>query len=94
MINIISKNNSKKCFLSTKLAYYKLKLKDQNTWTGIMAAENFTSFLLGMRRYTYLPIQYYHDTWVPKRYVWAPKNIFFFFKNLDSTSIAIQCCNV
>ncbi len=58
-----------------------------------MAAENVTSFLLGMRRYTYLPIQYYHDTWVPKRYVSAPKNIFF-FKNLDSTSIAIQCCNV
>ncbi len=24
---------------------------------------------LGMGRYTYLPIRYYHDTWVPIRYV-------------------------
>ncbi len=48
--------------------------------------------LLGIRdgytyRYTYLPIRYYHDTWVPIRYVLR-------FKNFDSTSIAIRYCNV
>ncbi len=46
--------------------------------------------IIGMGRYTYLPIRYYHDTWVPIRYVlW-----FFFFKNFDSTSIVIRYCYV
>ncbi len=38
--------------------------------------------------YTYLPIRYYHDTWVPIRYALR------FFKNFDSTSIAIRYCCV
>ncbi len=46
-------------------------------------------YLLGMGRYTYLPIQYYHDTWVPIRYV-----LRFFLKNFDSTSIAFRYCCV
>ncbi len=48
--------------------------------------------ILGMGRYTYLPIRYYPDTWVPIRYV---LRFIYFFKIFDSTSIAIQycCCN-
>ncbi len=46
---------------------------------------------LGMGRYTYLPIRYYHDTWVPIRYV---LQLFIFFKNFVSTSIAFRYCYV
>ncbi len=35
-----------------------------------------------MGRYTYLPIRYYHDTWVPIRYV-----LWFFFKKFLRISI-------
>ncbi len=48
-----------------------------------------SSYYLGMGRYTYLPIRYYHDTRVPIRYV-----LRFFFKNFDSTNIAIRYCFV
>ncbi len=46
-----------------------------------------------MGRYTYLPIRYYHDTWVSiqlKKKIY----IYFFFTNFDSTSIAIRYCYV
>ncbi len=43
-----------------------------------------------MGRYTYLPIRYYHDTWVTIRYVLH----LYVFKNVNSTSIVIRYSNV
>ncbi len=51
-------------------------------------------YIVGMGRYTYLPIRYYHDTWVPIRYVLRFYLIFLGKKNLDSSSIAIRYCYV
>ncbi len=42
-----------------------------NSFAKVLARSEFylNAHTLGMGRYTYLPIQYYHDTWVPIRYV-------------------------
>ncbi len=53
-------------------------------WLISLCCDNFVVFQLGMEQNTYLPIRYYHDTWVP----WVP----IFLKNLDYKSIAVQYC--
>ncbi len=50
--------------------------------------QNIWGWILGMGRYTYLPIRYYHDTCADTIC------IVIFLKNFDSTSIAFRYCYV